>query len=190
MLRNTLEAVGLRTQFDIPASEIFSAGFDCRKYGLDESDRERISFLKDFVTEYNREIPIGSAEPVNSSQKAAMLIRPVFRELDHEELWVVLVGSTLIPKSKQRITVGSLGQTVIDKRAIVKLCLDSGAYGVILYHNHPSEDPSPSICDVKATEELRNALQVFDMKLIDHIILSDARYYSFAEEKILKFIGE
>lgn len=190
MLRNTLEAVGLRTKFDIPANEIFSAGFDFKKYGLTDSDKKRISVLKDFVTEYNREVPLDTAEPVDSSDKAAALMRPVLRELEQEELWAVTVTSRLIPKSRHKITVGSLDQTVIDKRTIVKLCLDHGAHGVVLYHNHPSGDPRPSFCDVKATEEIRNALQVFDMKLIDHLVISDNKYYSFAEEKTLKFKGE
>ena len=75
----------------------------------------------------------------------------------------------------------------VDTRKIVRTALDENASFVILFHNHPSGDPSPSKADIAETHKLQKALQVFDLKLTDHIIVSDAKFFSFSEEKICSF---
>lgn len=190
MLKSTLQAVGLKTTFDIPADEIFSSNFDHQHYGLDSNDLNRINVLKDFVEQYNREVPIQTHTPISDSEQSARLMRPTLRGLDHEELWVVHLNSAMVPIKKVMLTSGSLEQTVIDKRRLIKSMLDSQATGCILFHNHPSGNPSPSQQDIKMTEDVHKAMEVFDIKLIDHIIISDSKFFSFATESITKFKGE
>lgn len=187
MFSGILRGVGIDTRFDIPASEIFSGGFDIDKYGLSDQDKKQIAALKQFVTAYNREVPVSTNEPVSTCKKAAELMRHVFRGQDKEEAWVVLLNSCLVPLSKHKVNVGLVNQTLIDKRAIVKLAIEHGATSVILYHNHLSGNPSPSIADVKTTEEIRSALELFEITLCDHIIISDTKFYSFSEERNMIF---
>ena len=183
MLKRTLEAVGLRTRTDIPAAEIFSSSLDCEKYGLKEKDIEVIHLLRDFVMEYNRETPVDGSLRITGPVTAAALMKDIFRGMDHEEVWIVLLNNDGRPLNRRFICSGGISSSVIDCRRIVKTALEGNATGVILFHNHPSGNVMPSCCDVKETEKLRDCLKVFDIALTDHIIISDSRWYSFAEER-------
>lgn len=185
MLKQTLEAVGLKTVSDIPADEIFSQNFNFEKYGLNESARKRLNVLRDFVAEYNRERPIDKTKPVTNSREAVELLYDTLRGLDHEEVWVLYLNKAGKPILKTRIGEGTLDTAIIDKRKIICTALEKKATGVILYHNHPSGVPEPSACDIRETESLSKALKVFDMSLMDHIIVSDSKYYAFSEEKTI-----
>ena len=186
MHKQTLEALGLRTNADIPATEIFAAAFNAADYGLTEKEASFIHCLKDFVQEYNREIPMEEGRTITTSSEAADLLYDTLRGLDHEEVWAVMLNRANRPVSRRMICLGSLDASIIDHRKVIKFALEQNATGVILFHNHPSGEPRPSLADVKETEKLQKALNVFDMKLIDHIVISDSKYYSFAEEKTLK----
>lgn len=184
MHKSTLEAVGLKTQFDIPAEELFSVEFDPRRYGMEASDRAYIGYLRDFVEQYNREVPVDTRKPVVNTPTAVEALYPVLRALDHEEVWVLYLSSASLPIKKMLIGRGSLNATLIDNRAVVKNALDLHASRVILYHNHPSGNPRPSGSDIEQTSRLKKALSVFDMELTDHIIISEGCYFSFQEETV------
>lgn len=183
MKKETLNSVGVHASADIPAGELFSPTINHRRYGLRKEDMGRLALLRDFVSEYNRELPLDpEAEPVTDSKEAAALLRPVLRGLDHEEVWAVFLDNAGRPLAKKSICKGSLDCTVIDNRKIVKEALGYNASGVILYHNHPSGDPLPSAADIRQTESLRNCLKVFGIQLTDHIVIADSAYFSFADE--------
>ena len=183
MLKHTLQAVGIRTDSDIPASEIFSKDFNPEKYGLKSSALKKINMLRDFVAEYNREIPVDRTRPVQNSNQAAELLYDTLRGLDHEEVWVLFLNRANKPLCKVKIGEGGLDTAYIDRRKIIRAALEKNATGLILYHNHPSGNPKPSACDVTETDQLRKALQVFDISLVDHVIMADSQYYAFSEEK-------
>lgn len=82
----------------------------------------------------------------------------------------------------QMISQGGLNQTVIDVRYVAKTALDCGASAVIIGHNHPSGEVVPSNQDVQITNRLKDALQLFTISLLDHIIIGDECFYSFADE--------
>ncbi len=189
MQKSTLEAVGLRTRTDIPAGEIFSPTFDPALYGMADEDKRRILVLKDFVQEYNREAPLDTTTPIKEAKAAAEFIYPVLRGLDHEEVWITLLGKGNLPISRHLISTGTLDASLIDTRRIIKMALDENATKVILFHNHPGGLPAPSVADITATSRLKKALGVFDMELLDHIVIADTSYYSFAEEKTTKMGG-
>ena len=84
MQRSTLEAVGLKTEFNIPAGILFSASFEPERFGLKDEDRRTIGVLRDFVAEYNREVPVDERKPVTNSRQAAEILYPVLRGLAPE----------------------------------------------------------------------------------------------------------
>ena len=125
--------------------------------------------------------------PIKASAQAAGYLREDFRDLDHEESWILLLNSANLPLAKKMITVGTIKSTQIDHRRIIKEALLTNATAIILFHNHPSGTPVPSVADINETNKLRKACDIFDISLLDHIILTDESYYSFADETQNKF---
>ena len=125
--------------------------------------------------------------PIKASAQAAGFLREDLRNLDHEESWILLLNSANLPLAKKMITVGTIKSTQIDHRRIIKEALLTNATAIILFHNHPSGTPVPSVADINETNKLRKACDIFDISLLDHIILTDESYYSFAEETQNKF---
>jgi len=125
--------------------------------------------------------------PIKASAQAAGYLREDFRDLDHEESWILLLNAANLPLAKKMITVGTIKSTQIDHRRIIKEALLTNATAIILFHNHPSGTPAPSVADINETNKLRKACDIFDISLLDHIILTDKSYYSFAEETQNKF---
>lgn len=82
-----------------------------------------------------------------------------------------------------KVSEGGLASTIVDIRKIVKAALDANASGVILMHNHPSNSACPSKSDLEETDKLRKALNLFDIALIDNIILAEDEFFSFAEDE-------
>jgi len=125
--------------------------------------------------------------PIKGSAQAAGFLREDLRALDHEESWILLLNSANLPLAKKMITVGTIKSTQIDHRRIIKEALLTNATAIILFHNHPSVTPVPSVADINETNKLRKACDIFDISLLDHIILTDESYYSFADETQNKF---
>ena len=125
--------------------------------------------------------------PIKASAQAAGYLREDLRNLDHEESWILLLNSANLPLAKKMITVCTIKSTQIDHRRIIKEALLTNATAIILFHNHPSGTPAPSVADINETNKLRKACDIFDISLLDHIILTDESYYSFAEETQNKF---
>ena len=125
--------------------------------------------------------------PIKASAQAADYLREDLRNLDHEESWILLLNSANLPLAKKMITVGTIKSTQIDHRRIIKEALLTNATAIILFHNHPSGTPVPSVADINETNKLRKACDIFDISLLDHIILTDESYYSFADETQNKF---
>ena len=135
----------------------------------------------------NKQANNDSLTPIKASAQAAGYLREDFRDLDHEESWILLLNSANLPLAKKMITVGTIKSTQIDHRRIIKEALLTNATAIILFHNHPSVTPVPSVADINETNKLRKACDIFDISLLDHIILTDESYYSFADETQNKF---
>lgn len=119
---------------------------------------------------------------IRSSRDAFMLLQPFLCDLPHEELWVVFVNRTGKVISKQRISQGGLSGTTADVRIILKAAIESLASGILLFHNHPSGNLKASEQDDSLTEKLKKAASFLDINLLDHIIIADTLYYSYADE--------
>jgi DNA repair protein RadC len=107
---------------------------------------------------------------------------PVFRGLKHEELWVLYLAKDNSVIGREIVSKGGIDSTTFDSRIVVRKALENGATALIIFHNHPSGTPYPSANDMKATHQLKKALGLVDISLLDHIVVSDRSYYSFDDE--------
>ena len=109
---------------------------------------------------------------------------PIMKGMSHEECWVLFLNRANFVTDKERMSSGGMTATVIDTKIIVHKALEKGSSGIILIHNHPSGNPNPGNADIVQTTRLREALKTFDISLVDHVIISDDRFFSFADERL------
>jgi len=102
--------------------------------------------------------------------------------LDHEEVWAIFLDRRARVIEMQMLSKGTLSQTCIDCRTVLRNALLVNAASVILLHNHPSGDPRPSVQDVNFTAKLKRACSLLDVLLVDHIVLGEESFYSFADD--------
>ena len=101
----------------------------------------------------------------------------------YESCFIILLNGANKIIGWYKVSSGGLDATIIDKRIICKVAIDALSAGVILVHNHPSGEVKPSSADIKMTKEVKDCLKLFDVVLVDHIILSEKKYYSFTDER-------
>ena len=82
------------------------------------------------------------------------------------------------------LSLGGTSATVVDPKLVVKKALDKGASAMIMVHNHPSGNPRPGQCDLTETERIKKAANTFDIALLDHIIICDDCFFSFADDRV------
>lgn len=122
---------------------------------------------------------------VSRSQHVFEVIYPNFVDLLHEEFWLVLLNRANQVQSQHRISVGGLSGTVADPKVIFKIALQQSASNIILAHNHPSGQLIPSEEDIKITQKVVEAGRYLEILVIDHLIITDNGYLSFADEGLI-----
>ncbi|NOU39150.1 MAG: DNA repair protein RadC [Ferruginibacter sp.] len=122
---------------------------------------------------------------LTTSKEIANYLRTILKDNAHEVFAVLFLNQANKVKSFKIISKGGITGTVADPRIILKQALDEGATSLILSHNHPSGNLQPSEADIKLTEKIKIAASFFDIKVIDHIIVSDEGYYSFADKEMM-----
>ena len=122
---------------------------------------------------------------ITSSADAYTLMRPVMEDLPHEEFWAVFLSRSNKVLEKHHASKGGVSGTVIDVRLILREAILTRASSIILFHNHPSGNLKPSSQDTSLTRKISQAAELVDVKVIDHLIITDAGYYSFADEGML-----
>jgi DNA repair protein RadC len=122
-------------------------------------------------------------EQINSPQQLANYIRQFFGNdiLIFESVFILLLNQNNTTIGYAKISQGGICGSIVDIKIICKYVVDSLAQGVILCHNHPSGNLTPSSADLNVTDKLKEALKYLDSKLIDHIILTENSYYSLAD---------
>jgi len=121
-------------------------------------------------------------EKVGSSKDAFEVFLASLADKAYEEFWILLLNRANRILKKLNISEGGISGTVADPKKIFKLALDNNASSIILCHNHPSGNIQPSESDVKLTNKLKEAGKMLDLPVIDHIIIGEDNYYSFADE--------
>ena len=122
---------------------------------------------------------------IKSSNDAFQLLSPMMGDLPHEEFWIVMLNRANKIITRYNVSKGGLTGTVIDVRLILKKALEVYAASMIISHNHPSGNLSPSDADIKITKKIKEAGQIMDIPVLDHIIVTDNGYFSFADEGLL-----
>ena len=116
------------------------------------------------------------------SREAFEIFKSLMGDLPYEEFWILLLNRSNRVLRKIRISEGGMSGTVVDPKKVFKICLDNQACSIILGHNHPSGNINPSEADSKLTKKLRDCGLRLDVDVLDHIIIGDDRYYSFADD--------
>jgi len=119
---------------------------------------------------------------IRSSQDAYKILSPLIGDIPHEEFWILMLNRANKVLLKYNVSKGGMTGTVIDVRMIMKKALETRAASIILSHNHPSGNKRPSNADIKITEKIKNAGYVMDIQVLDHVIITDNDYFSFADE--------
>ena len=127
------------------------------------------------------EQPIQKSQ-ISTSVDAYDLIHSRMRDLTREEFWIILLDRRSKVIAIEEIHVGGMSAMVVDPKIIFQKALERKASSVILSHNHPSGSPSPSMEDIRLTEKVKLAGSYIDIKVLDHIIIGEGAYYSFADE--------
>lgn len=119
---------------------------------------------------------------IGSSEDVFGLMQPLLGDIPHEEFWVLLLNRSNTVITKFKLSQGGVSGTVIDVRLILKPAIENLASSIILCHNHPSGNIYPSDADEKITQKVSEAADVMDIKVLDHVIVTDRSYFSFADE--------
>src|SRR5690606_9295877 len=122
------------------------------------------------------------SDKITSSQDVYRLMRPLIADLAHEEFWVIYLNNANRVIKKLQLSKGGLTGTLVDIRLTYKSAIELAATGIILCHNHPSGTLYPSEADKQLTQKMRAAGDQLDIKVLDHLIVTAAHYYSFADE--------
>jgi DNA repair protein RadC len=122
---------------------------------------------------------------IRGSKDAANYLRPEIGDLSYEEFWVLYLNRQNKVLDKQKLSQGGMTGTVIDVRLVLKSALEKNSTSLIFCHNHPSGNLEPSDADRRITRQLKEAAAIMEIPVIDHIIVSQSGYFSFADEGLL-----
>lgn len=172
--------------------------------GVDSQDDYKMSFqfiignvsptirpkIQAAIELYKRSQEDSDEESILASPYAAVaIVRPMLSDLEHEECWALMLNGKLKLIRKVMISSGARSSCTLDIAGIARHALMTGAASVILAHNHPCGDPTPSKADIESTAKLTKSLKLFGIQMVDHIIVAKGgECYSFAEEGIISMM--
>ena len=136
------------------------------------------------VKEKTLQYGVGPKQSISSPDEAAQLVQAYLGNPDRENLVVVCVNSKNMPIAINTVSIGSLNSSVVHPREVFKIAILANAAGIIVAHNHPSGDTTPSKEDRSITETLNQAGQILGIAVLDHVIVGNDEndaYYSFKE---------
>jgi DNA repair protein RadC len=157
---------------------------DLQKIGLTKSEAKRVVAAIEIAR--RRDIADIETRPrISTSRDAYNMIGPTLRDLNIEEFWIIYLNKASEVTGRERISVGGTAGTVVDLKVIFKKAIENNAQAIIAAHNHPSGNLNPSEADISLTKKMRESGRILDMPVLDHLIISERGYYSFADEGTL-----
>ena len=120
-------------------------------------------------------------ETIRSSKEVFDMMKPILADLPHEEFWVLYLNNSNEILLKNQLSKGGLTATLVDIRLLFKKAIEIAAVAIIICHNHPSGKMKPSLMDRELTKKIRQAGGSLDIKLLDHLIITEKSYFSFAD---------
>ena len=125
------------------------------------------------------------AAQIKCSKDVADIFQPLLSDLTHEEFWILFLNRSNRVINRMKLSQGGISGTVTDVRIVMKKAIEYLASGIIVCHNHPSGNLNPSESDTRITHKIKEAGNLMDIQLLDHLIISEKEYYSFADNGIL-----
>ncbi len=122
---------------------------------------------------------------IKSSKDAYSMITDVLSDLPHEEFWVLHLNRKNEVIKKENISKGGISGTIADSKIIFKSAIEQLASAIILFHNHPSGNLNPSNADIALTKKLKETGSMLDTPVLDHLIIGEKGYFSFADENLM-----
>lgn len=122
---------------------------------------------------------------ITCSNDASLLMQPILGSLNHEEFWVLYLNNSNSVLEKSQLSKGGITGTLVDVRLLFKKAIELSAVAIILCHNHPSGKLKPSNADKALTNKIIEASKTLDIKLLDHLIVTEKSYFSFADEGLI-----
>ena len=152
--------------------------------GIGQSRAVKISAMFALARRRN-ESEVILKDKITKSQDAFEIFKSLMGDLPYEEFWILLLNKANRVLKKVRISEGGISGTVVDPKKIFQICLEQHASSIILGHNHPSGNIQASEADNKITKKIKDCGIMLDVAVLDHIIIGDDRYYSFADDGTL-----
>ncbi|HKL67989.1 MAG TPA: DNA repair protein RadC [Bacteroidales bacterium] len=121
------------------------------------------------------------AQKIRSSNDVYTIFNTLMADLQHEEFWILYLNRSNKVLSRHKLSQGGISGTITDVRLIIKKALELLASSIIICHNHPSGNLDPSDADTRITNKIKDAASYFDINLLDHVIVTDNGYYSYAD---------
>lgn len=150
--------------------------------------RLRASRLKAAI-ELGRRVSLADGlanETITSDADVVRIMEPLLASLQHEECWALYLASSGRVVERLRISQGGVQATVVDCKLIIKRAIELLATQIVLVHNHPSGSAEPSRQDIELTERVAEAAKLFDMRLLDHVIIAHGANFSFRSRSLIK----
>lgn len=148
--------------------------------GLGEVKAQQVEAIMELIRRYfNEEIP--RKTPLSNSEIIYKMMRHHIGNEDHEEIWALYLDRKHCLLSKRRISMGNSTSSIYDPRPIIKHALFENAESIVMCHNHPSGNLTPSPQDDNITRGLRDACKLMNIRMLDHIIVTVNGYYSYAD---------
>lgn len=122
---------------------------------------------------------------IRMSKDVYDLMQPLIGDLRNEEFWVVAINNASRIIKKVQVSVGGIDQTSADVRLIMQVLINTGASQFAAVHNHPSGNSRPSNEDKRLTEQIKKAAALFNIRMMDHVIITNDGYYSFCDEGMI-----
>lgn len=146
-------------------------------------EAKAISIITALELGKRRQLQLALEKPKIKSSKAVFnIMQPIIGDLEHEEFWVLFLNNSNKVLAKSQMSKGGLTATVVDIRLLFKQAIELAAVAIIICHNHPSGKLIPSAADKDLTQKIKSGGVTLDIKLLDHLIITEKYYFSFADE--------
>lgn len=132
-----------------------------------------------------KEAEVAKRDKITVSKDAFDIMHPLFVDLPHEEFWLLILNRANLVIKKELISRGGVSGTVVDTKIIFKAAVENYACSIIICHNHPSGNLKPSEADIRITKNIKEAGKLMEIPLLDHLIITENGFYSFADEGMI-----
>lgn len=132
-----------------------------------------------------KESEIVKREKITLSKDVFDIMHPLLMDLPHEEFWLLMLNRANMVLKKELLSKGGVSGTVVDTKLIFKAAIENTCSSIIICHNHPSGNLKPSEADIRITKTIKEAGKLLEIPLLDHLIISDSGFYSFADEGMI-----